>query len=261
MGLSRHGAALACSLLAFAAVGQSARAADPADSLGTKTPVKHLVVIFQENVSFDHYFATYPIAANPPGEPAFKALPNTPGLPGQGAIDTLASAGLLTNNPNKTNPANGADAADPFRLDITQAATADQNHGYTAEQAAYDNFAMDLFPRFTGVASKGGAGAFAYQGPGDGLLRRQHRHRALELRAAFRDERQFVRHDLRAFDAGRAQSRFRPDERRHPAARLSARRRRDLRQERHRSRRRGRLDDDRRLGPDAAISVRRARPR
>ncbi|HYU74337.1 MAG TPA: hypothetical protein VEL31_16835, partial [Ktedonobacteraceae bacterium] len=26
----------------------------------TATPVKHLVVIFQENVSFDHYFATYP---------------------------------------------------------------------------------------------------------------------------------------------------------------------------------------------------------
>ena len=24
------------------------------------TPIKHLVVIFQENVSFDHYFATYP---------------------------------------------------------------------------------------------------------------------------------------------------------------------------------------------------------
>ncbi|MGN6628618.1 MAG: alkaline phosphatase family protein, partial [Candidatus Nitrosocosmicus sp.] len=30
----------------------------------TKTPIKHLVVIFQENVSFDHYFGTYPYAAN-----------------------------------------------------------------------------------------------------------------------------------------------------------------------------------------------------
>ena len=28
------------------------------------TPIKHLVVIFQENVSFDHYFGTYPHAAN-----------------------------------------------------------------------------------------------------------------------------------------------------------------------------------------------------
>jgi len=26
----------------------------------TTTPIQHLVVIFQENVSFDHYFATYP---------------------------------------------------------------------------------------------------------------------------------------------------------------------------------------------------------
>ena len=29
------------------------------------TPIEHVVVIFQENVSFDHYFGTYPIAANP----------------------------------------------------------------------------------------------------------------------------------------------------------------------------------------------------
>src|SRR3954463_5381120 len=28
----------------------------------TTTPITHLVVIFQENVSFDHYFATYPTA-------------------------------------------------------------------------------------------------------------------------------------------------------------------------------------------------------
>ena len=37
----------------------------------TTTPIKHVVVIFQENVSFDHYFATYPHAANPAGEPQF----------------------------------------------------------------------------------------------------------------------------------------------------------------------------------------------
>ena len=43
----------------------------------TVTPIQHLVVIFQENISFDHYFATYPKATNPQGEPAF-----TPGLPG-----------------------------------------------------------------------------------------------------------------------------------------------------------------------------------
>src|SRR6202011_2247326 len=37
----------------------------------TATPIKHVVVIYNENVSFDHYFATYPNAANPSGEPAF----------------------------------------------------------------------------------------------------------------------------------------------------------------------------------------------
>ena len=33
----------------------------------TSTPIKHLVVIFQENVSFDHYFGTYPNATNADG--------------------------------------------------------------------------------------------------------------------------------------------------------------------------------------------------
>ena len=39
----------------------------------TATPIKHLVIIFQENISFDHYFGTYPNALNPPGEPKFFA--------------------------------------------------------------------------------------------------------------------------------------------------------------------------------------------
>ena len=33
------------------------------DDFPTTTPIKHVVVIFQENVSFDHYFGTYPHAA------------------------------------------------------------------------------------------------------------------------------------------------------------------------------------------------------
>ena len=44
---------------------------------GTATPIKHLVVIFQENVSFDHYFGTYPHAANTAGS-RFTAEPRTP---------------------------------------------------------------------------------------------------------------------------------------------------------------------------------------
>ena len=38
---------------------------------GTVTPIQHVVVIFGENISFDHYFATYPYSTNPQGEPAF----------------------------------------------------------------------------------------------------------------------------------------------------------------------------------------------
>ena len=34
---------------------------DP-NAFPTTTPIKHLVVIFGENISFDHYFGTYPNA-------------------------------------------------------------------------------------------------------------------------------------------------------------------------------------------------------
>src|SRR5215469_4403553 len=107
------------------------------------TPIKHLVVIFQENVSFDHYFGTYPNAANPPNEPHFKAAAGTPNVNG-------LTAGLLTNNPN-LNPLNLTGASNPFRLDRSQAATSDQDHDYTPEQAAFDGGLMDLFPLNTGV--------------------------------------------------------------------------------------------------------------
>jgi len=40
----------------------SASAAGPQDTVATATPIKHLIIIFNENVSFDHYFATYPKA-------------------------------------------------------------------------------------------------------------------------------------------------------------------------------------------------------
>jgi phospholipase C len=125
--------------------------------IATATPIKHVVVIYNENVSFDHYFATYPNAANPAGEPAFTPAAGTPAING-------LSGTLLTANPNFTNTANGTAAANPFRLDRTQAATADQNHAYTAEQHAYDNGAADLFPKFTGKGTAGGAGAFGTAG-------------------------------------------------------------------------------------------------
>jgi phospholipase C len=108
------------------------------------TPIQHVVIIFGENISFDHYFGTYPNAVNPPGQPRFTPLPNTP------SVNGLTSS-LLTSNPN-LNPANGADASNPFRLNRNQALTADQNHNYGPEQASFNNGAMDLFPSKTGTA-------------------------------------------------------------------------------------------------------------
>ena len=122
----------------FAASAQSTTTAP-----GTTTPITHIVVIFQENISFDHYFGTYPNATNPQGEPAFKPLPNTP------AVNGLSGA-LLTNNPN-LNPANLMGAYNPFRLDRSQAATSDQNHNYGPEQSALHNGLVDLYPLNTGV--------------------------------------------------------------------------------------------------------------
>ena len=110
----------------------------------TATPIQHLVVIFNENISFDHYFGTYPYATNPSGEPRFVAAPNTP------TVNGLSNA-LLNANPN-LNTANGTGAANPFRLDRSQAVTNDQDHAYTPEQQAFDGGLMDLFPLYTGTA-------------------------------------------------------------------------------------------------------------
>src|SRR5258708_10834589 len=95
------------------------------------TAIKHLVVIFQENVSFDHYFGTYPNALNPAGEPGFRARHDTP------TVNGLSQA-LLTNNPN-LNPATGAGATNPFPLDRPQASPNRPGPGYRTEQTAFDH--------------------------------------------------------------------------------------------------------------------------
>ena len=131
----------------------------PQNAARTATPIKHLVVIFNENRSFDHYFATYPHATNPSGEPVFTAAANTP------AVNNLsANPTLLSMNGNASVALNGTDAANPFRLDRSQANTQSQSHAYTAEQRAYDNGKADLFPKNTGKGTPGGAGAFGTKG-------------------------------------------------------------------------------------------------
>jgi phospholipase C len=127
---------------AAVAVGLTTAHADPLPVAPASTPIKHLVVIFDENESFDHYFGTYPNATNPAGQPRFTAKDSTPSING---LDPT----LLTNNPN---------SFPPQRLDRSEAVTCSQNHGYGAEQMAFDNGLMDKFPEFTAGGSCGPRG-------------------------------------------------------------------------------------------------------
>ena len=123
--------------LALLPVTAAGRNSNDGDGSPTATPIKHVVVIFQENVSFDHYFATYPnTRPNSDGSRYFgSAKDDTP------RVNNLESAGLLTRNPNSANP---------FRIDRSGVNTCDQNHDYTAEQAAFDGGLMDMFVQQTG---------------------------------------------------------------------------------------------------------------
>ncbi len=130
------------------------------DALKTATPIKHLVIIFGENQSFDHYFGTYPRAANPAGEPAFQAAKGTPQVNGY-----LRHPELLTHNPNTMSAANLATGTapslmNPFRIDRAQFDTKSQNHAYTPEQRATNRGRMDGFVAYTGRDHNVGAGAF-----------------------------------------------------------------------------------------------------
>ncbi len=116
----------------------AAAADDGAGRYETRTPIKHVVIIFQENESFDHYFGTYPKAKNPSNETRFTARPGTPSVNG-------LNRGLFHRNPNGT-------TSEPFRLDPSQNYTCDQTHNYTPEQQAFDAGLMDKFPQFTGQA-------------------------------------------------------------------------------------------------------------
>src|SRR5689334_877287 len=90
----------AVAALAVLVPGAVAAAQDvPAAGAATATPIRHLVVIFQENVSFDHYFGTYPRAANTSGQP-FRGDRWTPDVNGLRAKGLGGQGTLLTNNPN-----------------------------------------------------------------------------------------------------------------------------------------------------------------
>jgi phospholipase C len=134
-----------------------AAAAGPSPELRTEIPIKHLVVIFQENASFDSYFATYPIAANPRGlitrPPPFKARRGTPSING-------LNNSLLNFNPNLVNP---------FRIARLDCFTCDQNHDYQAELEARNQGLMNKYVEFGARPAKE-AGEFCKEVEIDGAM-------------------------------------------------------------------------------------------
>ncbi len=158
-------AMIAVSTIPFPSFAQSRN--DSPDEPETATPIKHIVVIFGENISFDHYFGTYPKAENNSGETRFHYIPSphaghdvannliTPLDPTRN-FAPIKKLDLLKDNPNGPSGSgatfNGTSAANPFRLAPSQAGTADQSHAPKPEQVAYDNGKVDQFPGSTGAA-------------------------------------------------------------------------------------------------------------
>ena len=151
-------AAAVGSAAAMTLTGVAGRAAPALAATAPTTPIKHVVVIYQENVSFDHYFGTYPKAANSGGQP-FVAAPGTPNINGllPTASDVpapLAHASDLTkNNPNRDKA--GAQV-NPRRLDptnVNDVLTCDQGHEYFDEQKAHNGGKMDNFIPTVGTGS------------------------------------------------------------------------------------------------------------
>ncbi len=107
-------------------------AAGPNPACDTTTPIKHVVIIFGENISFDHYFGTYPSTIkDASGNVLFRPKDDTPRING-------LTQDLLTNNQN---------SAQPFL--ITDLLTCNQSNAYKGEQEAYDQGAADEFVEFT----------------------------------------------------------------------------------------------------------------
>jgi phospholipase C len=122
------------------------------NAYGQTTPIQHVIVLFQENISFDHYFGTYPNAkyaggaTDPAGGAPFYVGGYTPTVNGY-------TPDLLNNNPNRNTL---GVQRNPQRLTAAQAYTCSQNHNYGPEQAAVDGGLLDKFPAFTGRTTSEG---------------------------------------------------------------------------------------------------------
>ncbi|MDP9008225.1 MAG: alkaline phosphatase family protein [Pseudomonadota bacterium] len=144
----------ACLAASIVSTATQASEHDRDDGFSKRPKIKHVVIIFQENASFDHYFATYPDAKNTDGT-RFVARSSTPtvnGLTdGNSKFPERVNVALHDFNPNTPvgtptglNPNGGAN---PFRMTHDQIVTCSNNHDYKGEQLTTDNGLMDQFPQ------------------------------------------------------------------------------------------------------------------
>src|ERR1700676_3472726 len=101
--------------IAGAAAGEHEHPGPPGPGT-TATPIKHVVVIFQENVSFDHYFGTYPNASGGDGQP-FSARPGTPPVNGLTPATDVSIPAALRHSSDLTTVAANPNLDPPLRLD------------------------------------------------------------------------------------------------------------------------------------------------
>ncbi len=129
----------------------------------TATPIEHVVVIFQENVSFDHYFGTYPVSSGGDGQP-FAARPGTPAVDGLTPATDPSLPASLRHSADLTTAAANPNLSPPLRLDSSADGlpggpggleTCDQDHNYSDEQQAFDGGKMDQFVQSVGAANTG----------------------------------------------------------------------------------------------------------
>lgn len=112
-------AASCLALLQFA--GTSPAAARPVNR--ATTPLQHVVIIMQENRSFDSYFGTFPGAA---GLPAGTCIPIQPGTPGAGCVAPFHDQ----HDSNAGGPHGAIDA----QVDADDGITSDKMDGFVARQ-------------------------------------------------------------------------------------------------------------------------------
>ena len=170
----RHRRTVSALMAALAVSGASVLAAQPATAGApnttakaaqhtaeppTTTPIKHVVVIFQENVSFDHYFGTYPHASNSDGQP-FKAAKTTPAVGGllPATSESLPpslrhASNLLFSNPNSAQPQRLDSSPTGLAGDAGGQLTCDQDHNYSDEQQSFDSASMDRFVQSVGTGT------------------------------------------------------------------------------------------------------------